>query len=361
MAASYQSKRSRIGSDDKESECQKCSRIITESIACSGCKLKYCLNCAKVSEQLYNLIQSGDMDQFLWSCNSCRATFPSLENISSALNNLQKSNDVRIGKIEERVKQIEDSSKEEIKCSVASMKEEIIESLKGDLENLVDARTKELDDRRRRDCNLVLFNLPEHRSQNTEENKKGDEEDVKLLCSSLGLENVEFVAQFRLGRRNPTSSRPLKVILQNRAHRKYLLDNAKYIKEKAPHSLKRVIINKDLTLAQRQERKNRLATRRARVLADSELANNNNAGSQASIQEETVTMEVQEQFSPILPVSVLMSSTHLSQGNQFSDSQPTRNLSQVYEETTVIEKTIIGGLSQGNNLKEPTSPEIKDR
>ena len=68
------------------------------------------------------------------------------------------------------------------------MKEEIIESLKGDLENLVDARTKELDDRRRRDCNLVLFNLPKHRSQNTEENKKGDE--VKLLCSSLGLENV---------------------------------------------------------------------------------------------------------------------------------------------------------------------------
>ena len=37
------------------------------------------------------------------------------------------------------------------------MKEEIIESLKGDLENLVDARTKELDDRRRRDCNLSVF------------------------------------------------------------------------------------------------------------------------------------------------------------------------------------------------------------
>ena len=209
-----------------------------------------------VSEQLYNLIKFGDMDQFFWSCNSCRATFPSLENISSALNNLQKSNDVRIGKIEDRVKQIEESNKEEIKCSVASMKEEIIESLKGDPENLVDAaRTKELDDRRRRDCNLVLFNLPEHRSQNTKENKKGDEEDVKSLCSSLGLENVEFAAQFRLGRRNPISSRPLKVILQNRAHRKYLLDNAKYIEEKAPHSLKRVIINKDLTLAQRHEKK----------------------------------------------------------------------------------------------------------
>ena len=108
-------------------------------------------------------------------------------------------------------------------------------------------------------------------------------------------------------------------------------------------------------------KKNRLATRRARVQADNELANNNNAGSQASIREETVTMEVQEQFSPILPVSVLMSSTYLSQGNKLSDSQPTGNLSQVYEETTVIEKTIIGGLSQENNLKEPTSPEIKDR
>lgn len=301
------------------------------------------------------------MDQFLWSCNSCRATFPSLENISSALNNLQKSNDVRIGKIEDRVKQIEECNKEEIKCSVAAMKDELIESIKGDLENLVDARTKELDDRRRRDCNLVLFNLPEHRSQDTEENKKGDEEDVKALCSFLGLENVQLAAQFRLGRRNPANTRPLKVILQNRAHRKYLLDNAKHIKEKVPPRLKRVIINKDLTLVQRQERKSRLATRRARVQVDNELANNNNIGRQAPTQDETMTMEVQEQFSPILPVSMLMSSTHLSQGNHFSDSQPTRNLSQVYEETTLIEKTIIGGLSQGNNLIEPTSPEIKDR
>ena len=71
---------------------------------------------------------------------------------------------------------------------ILTLKDEIIGSLKEDLENLVDARTKEPDDRRRRDCNLVLFNLSEHRSQDDEENKEGDEEDVKSLCSFLGPE-----------------------------------------------------------------------------------------------------------------------------------------------------------------------------
>ena len=50
MAAGNVSKRLRIGSDETETECQKCSHIIHESISCSGCKLSYCLKCAKISE-----------------------------------------------------------------------------------------------------------------------------------------------------------------------------------------------------------------------------------------------------------------------------------------------------------------------
>lgn len=357
MAASKQSKRIRVGSDEAEIECQKCSSIIGDSITCSGCKLAYCLKCAKISEALYNCILAGEMDQFMWSCNSCRATFPSLENISSALTDLKKSNDARIGELENRVKNIEEGSRQDIQTSVSTMKEDIINSLKEDIDKLVDSRTKELDDRKKRDCNVLFFNMPEHRHQSSEENKKADGEDVMTVSRLLGLENIQLVTWFRLGRMAANRCRPLKVVLQNKAHRKYLLDNAKYIQAKVPEHMRRVIIVRDLTPVQRQERRTWLVNRRERA--------RNEAGQIREISQiqdtQSTVMEVNEMLSPILPVSNLMSSTHLSQANQFTDSQPNRDLSAVYENTTLIEKTIIGGLSQGNTLKEPTSPDINDR
>ena len=62
---------------------------------------------------------------------------------------------------------------------------------------------------------------------------------------------------FRLGRKHETQNRPLKIVLANKSHRKYLLDNAKTLPEKAPTYMKDVIISRDLTLEQRKERKNR--------------------------------------------------------------------------------------------------------
>ena len=56
-----------------------------------------------------------------------------------------------------------------------------------------------------------------------------------------------------------------------------------------------------------------------------------------------------------------MSSTHLSQLNHYTDSQPVRDLSTVYNERTVIKRTLIGGLSQGNAIQEPTSPDMSHR
>ena len=120
--------------------------------------------------------------------------------------------------------------------------------------------------------------------------------------------------------------------------------------------MKRVIIVKDLSPVQRQERRNRLVDRiRAQAVEEQNREINPICDNQS------IAMEVNEVLSPILPVSNLMSSTHLSQVNQYTDSQPTRELSAIYENTNLIEKTVIGGLSQGNTLKEPTSPDINDR
>ena len=137
------------------------------------------------------------------------------------------------------------------------MKGELINSVKEDLNRLVDARTRELEDRKRSDNNIVLFNVAEHRSQNGVENKRNDEASIKDINSKLGLDNPQIQLCFRLGKFNPTSNRSLKVVFDNRAHRKYLLDIARYISEKAPEHLQKVIISRTLTTEQRTERRNR--------------------------------------------------------------------------------------------------------
>ena len=49
--------------------------------------------------------------------------------------------------------------------------------------------------------------------------------------------------------------------LESKAHRKYFFDNAKYIQEKTPGSLMKVIIDRDFTTVQRDERRVKFAKR----------------------------------------------------------------------------------------------------
>ena len=182
----------------QDSDGQRCDLLTRERVVCSGCKLDFCLRCANISATLWECITKGELDDFIWSCRSCRATFPSLDNISKVLGDIKTSTNSRMDKFEERLGTIEERTNEEIKNNVSSMKTEIIESLQGNLESLVDSRTKE--DRKRRDTNLIIFNVPEHRLPRGEDNKMKDIEDTQNLSSSLGLENLRRTHCFRLGK-----------------------------------------------------------------------------------------------------------------------------------------------------------------
>ena len=105
--------------------------------------------------------------------------------------------------------------------------------------------------------------------------------------------------------------------------------------------MKKVIIVRDLTPVRRHERRNRLASRRGRDQFNqpntSKVTNQNQDNHNQS-----AAIEVNGCLSPIShvsPVSNVMSSTHLSQVNQFTDSQPVRDLSAVYDDTTLREDT----------------------
>lgn len=97
--------------------------------------------------------------------------------------------------------------------------------------------------------------MPEYNSPVGLTNKHADERDVKEISRYLGQESLNVVTLFRLGKKLDDKIRPLKVVLDSKSERKFLLENAKFIEEKVPENFKRVTISRDMTNAQRAERK----------------------------------------------------------------------------------------------------------
>ena len=62
---------------------------------------------------------------------------------------------------------------------------EVIDNVKENPNKLVDARTREIEDRTRRDNNMVLFNLSENMSHNGEENERWNETKLKNLSTKI--------------------------------------------------------------------------------------------------------------------------------------------------------------------------------
>lgn len=78
------------------------------------------------------------------------------------------------------------------------------------------------------------------------------------LCSRIGVKDVDVKTLFRLGITGQTKSRPLKVVLNSKKHRKNILDSVSKIENLATETeLNKCIIVKDLTVQQREANKKR--------------------------------------------------------------------------------------------------------
>ena len=93
---------------------------------------------------------------------------------------------------------------------------------------MVDARNRELEDRRKRYLNLTMFNLLEPNEENSAANKQADEQAFKIICRRLGLEEVNVMSSFRLGRKSENKIRPIKLTLSDKSHRKCIIEKCTF-------------------------------------------------------------------------------------------------------------------------------------
>lgn len=130
--------------------------------------------------------------------------------LSHVLQDIQNKHERRIDGLESRMEYLEGNTKQHIESQVSDMKKDITNSFKEDIHTLVDKRVGELEDMKRRGNNISFFNLKEHNYNSGADNKRADEEDIRLISSCVGFDNSSITIWFRLGKKDPMKTYPVK-------------------------------------------------------------------------------------------------------------------------------------------------------
>lgn len=286
-------KRQRVGSNS----CPKCEATISDkslAVTCGICELDFCLDCSKVPKQMALALSEDTLQNFMWTCNSCKQNFPSLTGISAQLKSIEDTTYKRLSKLEDDVHDMKTGLDEKIRGEVKTIKPSLIEEIKQDIKSTLqdDVRmvVREIEDQKTRAMNLIFFNVPESEDKNNIVRNEYDHSLINEVCTLIKIQEPDIKIAFRLGKQI-MKPRPLKIVFNNKKHRKDILDNAYNMKNiPVSNKLSKVIIAKDLTIQQRDQNKKKR-----------ELKNKNNkqslqktkASEMKTIQEEVDDMEIQ--------------------------------------------------------------------
>ena len=260
---------------------------LSEAIQCDLCYIWVHAHCESITKEQYKNLSyiSGAVTNVAYYCeyNHCYSRIKQLvtlyvnsntnsttvstspyqeessaqpSNLSSKVGNLTE----QTLQLETKVNQILDSLKNLNQVSSLSHSQQDGPILhRGVAVDLVD----ELADRETRKCNLIVNNLPESSTPNTDVDKSlftG-----LYLCSSLSLQ-VHITAATRLRKKEPNKMRPLCVCLDNEMTKQKILSRSSQLKSKP--NWENVYVNPDMTLAERNA--NRLLHRELKERGDRE-------------------------------------------------------------------------------------------
>ena len=180
------------------------------------------------------------------------------------LNKKQTVLDKRVTSIENKVKTQEKKEKqkeESLTKEINSIKQNIVELQEAPASNMSDefdmaGVIKEIEERDRRSSSVMVYNLPESKSEQGTARKSDDIGIVKTICAEiLEVDEVSISNASRIGKKNEDSSitRPLKVTLPNRVMRNEILKLAVKLRASSDDIASKIYISADLTPTQRQE------------------------------------------------------------------------------------------------------------
>ena len=149
--------------------------------------------------------------------------------------------------MEHKLSTMDSEMNKKIEGKINNMKDEFtkmkwLKKIKGGLQDDVRKEVREIEDQKQRALNLICFNIAESKSKSSDDRKKHDHrKNFTELCHRIGVKEIDIKLAFRLGTPQSGKIRPLKVIFNNKKHRKRYIGPC--IKYKINSSIKRVFTN----------------------------------------------------------------------------------------------------------------------
>ena len=157
--------------------------------------------------QTMQALKEETSQNFKWTCNGCKQNVPCMTGLSLQLKSIEEKTHNKISILEQKMDDIHVDMGEKVKEEVSMLKTVLVNDVKAEikssLQNNIRAELKEIEDQKQRALNLIIFNVPESKNENSLERKKFDNDIFTKLCNAIEVVEADVKVSFRLG--NPTT------------------------------------------------------------------------------------------------------------------------------------------------------------
>lgn len=299
------SKSSKKSNSDPQLECEKCEKSVNNLICCERCVKWLCLVCAgNMSDDTYKLLKQEDIT---WFCIPCRGpavqaaqtdkliedrckhylmkAMEEICNVKSELKGDIQNMSNKVDKLTEKVDGLDNlredltTVKEQVVATVKDLQRDVvdlkskpeiesngnIESLKqkiSSLETQLDKNkeetSREITQRELRKQNVIVFNVPQSRAEDSANRNQQDSEYFMRLCNELKLDDIEITGVTRLHpgstqNQDEDNPKPLRIRVRTEQMRTQILSKARLLKMSDNEVHRKIYIKRDMTPLERAE------------------------------------------------------------------------------------------------------------
>ena len=245
----------RASTNHASQECGKCKNKFkwnSKYIKCDVCEKSFHQQCTDMHKEAFDYVIKNN-HRMTWSCECT----PEAAEVIRSYYRLMKKVDKLENNLHEELKEVKEmieANRLEIsKLKANSQADNNSENVLPQIQHQPHTIIRELEERERRQNNLIIFGIPENTSEDFHERQASDENAVKKICEDIDvkIEETDIVKSFRLGKKLSGKNRPLLTNFSIPEKKREVLKNKKRLFEVSP-SIK---IAPDCTPQQREHDK----------------------------------------------------------------------------------------------------------
>jgi len=283
--------------------CGGCSRVVTDDTRavqcerCLDCDAWRCMDCFKMSVEVYDSLASEAGNGFHWYCEGCNKVMTSelgcsatmgdcgqkLDQMVQFLEKLlertismeqklgEKADRKEVEALQVRVSKIEEGASPAADVSSATTTKVVEQVLLKQREDDTDLNSRK--------CNIILYRVDEDAKDSVDERKQKDTLFIKELCKDalkITVEEKDIAKMYRLGKKSEDGrSRPLLLGLKTETKKEEIMENLGRLKT-ADARFQQIGLGHDLPPKQREQIRKMLTEARSKDAGA--LSNGANSG-----------------------------------------------------------------------------------